>query len=41
MIEWLWESVLLTVRVFVILSILSMIGAALGWLLAWWNGDWP
>lgn len=39
MIEWLWESFLLFVRVFVILSIITMISAGLGWVLAWWNED--
>ncbi len=37
MFEWLWESTLLFLRIFVILSIFTVIGAVLsiGW--AWWN----
>ncbi len=37
MIEWLWESLLLFVRIFTILSIINVVGAALGVVYAWWS----
>ena len=39
MVEWLWESVLLTIRIFVILSIFTVIAAALSIIFNWWEGD--
>ncbi len=37
MVEWLWESFLLFIRIFVVLSIITALTAAAGYLLAWWN----
>ncbi len=35
--EWLWESFLLFIRIFTILVIINVVGAALGVAYAWWN----
>ena len=37
MVEWLWDSFLLFIRIFVILWIITVVTAGAGWLLAWWN----
>ena len=37
MLEWLWESVLLFLRIFTILTIFTVIAAVLSVAYAWWN----
>ncbi len=37
MVEWLWDSFLLFIRILVVLSIITTVSAVLGWLHAWWN----
>ena len=39
MVEWLWDSLLLLFRIFVILSIITVITTILATVYAWWNGD--
>ncbi len=38
MVEWLWRSLLLALRLFIILSAFTLIAAALAAVYAWWNG---
>ncbi len=35
--DWLWESFLLFLRIFIILSIFTVIGVVLSVFYAWWN----
>ena len=39
MVEWLWESFLLFLRIFVVLSIITVISMILATVYAWWGGD--
>ncbi len=37
MAEWLWDSLILFLRIFIILSLLTVVGVFAGVLYAWWN----
>ena len=37
MTEWLWDSTVLFLRIFLILSIFTVVGVAAAVLYAWWN----
>ena len=37
MADWVWDSLLLFLRIFLILSLFSIVGVAVAVLYAWWN----
>ncbi len=36
--EWVWRSLLLALRLFIILSVLTLLAAAFAAVYSWWNG---
>ncbi len=37
MADWLWESLILFLRIFFVLSLLTVVGVSAGVVYAWWN----
>ena len=37
MADWVWDSLLLVLRIFFVLSLLTVVGVVAGVLYAWWN----